>query len=96
MSYYYSSSQWISEGMGESHQEETTAGLQSLPAAGYEKKDKPEAREARRVYLVRGSLWILWFLLSAELGRPDRLAPRHSLRNGFFVSPVVLKSQHKG
>jgi hypothetical protein len=59
---YYNRSQSISEGMGENHEGETSEGPQSFPVAGREKKDKPEADEARRVYLVRGS--VLFLLLS--------------------------------
>jgi hypothetical protein len=48
----YNRFQSISEGMGESHQGETTAGPQSFPLAGRKRKDKPEAGEAKPVYLV--------------------------------------------
>jgi len=45
--HYYNRSQSISEGMGENHEGETSAGPQSFPVAGREKKDKPEAGETR-------------------------------------------------
>jgi hypothetical protein len=49
---YYNRSQSISEGMGESYEEETSTGPQSFPVAVRGKKDKPEAGEAKPVYLV--------------------------------------------
>jgi hypothetical protein len=48
----YNRFQSISEGVGESHQEETTAGPQSFPVAGRGRKDKSEAGEAKPVYPV--------------------------------------------
>jgi len=48
-------SQAILEGIAKSHQQETTAGSQSFPVAGQEKKEKPEAGEVRRASLVKGN-----------------------------------------